>query len=123
MSLPTLTATKSPRAGSRRMPHSNALAMSFTWISGRHGVPSLRMVMFLEVTAQPVAHSARGRESQAGDAEVLVRELLQLGLGADLGLRVRGQRIERRGLLARRVVGHAVHAAARRENEGAHARG
>src|SRR5262245_50179825 len=34
------------------MPHSNALAMSFTWINGLHGVPSLRMVMFFEVTAQ-----------------------------------------------------------------------
>src|SRR5215467_2870885 len=34
------------------MPHSNALAMSFTWISGLHGVPSLRIVMFFDVTAQ-----------------------------------------------------------------------
>src|SRR5882724_6700030 len=52
MLLPTLTARKSPWAAPLRVAQSNARAMSLTCMRGLQGVPSLRIVMFLEVTAQ-----------------------------------------------------------------------
>ena len=63
--------------------------MSATWIKGRHGVPSLRIVIRgrrarrdevveHEVEPQPVAHPARGREAEARDREGLVRQLGQV---------------------------------------------
>src|SRR5260370_41552788 len=65
------------------MAQSNALAMSLMWIRGRHGVPSLRLVIFLELTAHATksltTRSSRNRslipQAEANLKHVTVKSL------------------------------------------------
>ena len=89
--------------------------------SGRNG--GGHEVVQHEIESQALAHAARGREPQARDSEVLVRQLRQPALGQDLRSGVRGEGVHFGLLCARTAAGRTVDAAARGEHERPHARG